>query len=880
MPSDLITAKLKTGITDGISIYKDQAAEIDLADFVDLKRITGQSLTYPYTGNPISQDGGVLAGKSVSKISSGENHTIVLNSDGSLAAFGRNLYGQLGNSSTSNSNTPVEVITGGALSLENITRIKCGYDALYATSYALSADGDFFGWGFLSNANSTVASPVYLTAGVLDFAVTGTDYWTHYRVVRKSDGLYYNRRVTSNITEYSLFQSNQVAALSGKTITQLEGSATAVYALCSDGTIFRVASFNDNFSSVTLNGALTGKTVSRLVGGIDRIFAICTDGTIAGLGANTYGKLGNGNAIGQTTWAAVSMTGALAGKTITDVSVGMEHTLFLCSDGTVAAVGRNANGQLGNGTTLNSTTAVKVFAGGHLNGKTPIAVEAGGYHSSVITSDGNLFTWGSDSFGQLGNGSPLANSTMPVPVLKDSFTRYNNHIRFTSVSMPDGLSFDGNLVETANIIGAPTETGTQNALIKIELSDFTLYNPIPASGNLYQVEGTTYLTVPFIVNEAPTSLDPVFTSIIANSDITIGAFENRTIYLMARQNLNWVQWHVESPPPGMDFVEGNRIAGTPNLYGEYEVTIKLSYRTDWSSPLIDEQKTITITVEKGRSEIDLTGLDAPWNGQAYVLSTGMQVGTATNLQIRATNDPESFTATGLPAGLTINNSGLISGTPTAAGIYLLTLTATNNVGTGTSKTLRVNVAAASTAPTPPPVFLENGGVDVFMDLQTRELSLTPPKAEATIASGATVVNSTKDKPLLIKSGEILWLNLRFTKGTKSVDPEPTAMRFGVASKIGGPLLMEGDAFTKVGTGSSAYYKMRVVGVAAEFGALIDDYYDEDAVEQIDAEGKVEASNETDIKGLSELKVTTGTGESISDIRSDTMEVVIKKSLLG
>jgi alpha-tubulin suppressor-like RCC1 family protein len=879
MPSDLITAKLKTGITDGISIYKDQTSEINLANFVDLKRITGESLTYPYTGNPISQDGGVLAGKSVSKISSGEYHTIVLNSDGSLAAFGSNVYGQLGNNSNSNSNnTPVEVITYGALSLENITRIKCGYDAPYSTSYALSADGDFFGWGRLSGSNHP--TPALLTTGVLDFAVSGTDFLIHYRVVRKSDGLYYNIRTSSSITVYSAFPSNQVAALSGKTITQLEGSATAVYALCSDGTIFRINSPVDNFSSVTLNGALTGKTVSRLVGGIDRIFAICTDGTIAGLGANTYGKLGNGNAIGQTTWAAVSMTGALAGKTITDVSVGMEHTLFLCSDGTVAAVGRNANGQLGNGTTLNSTTAVKVFAVGHLNGKTPIAVEAGGYHSSVITSDGNLFTWGSDSFGQLGNGSPLANSSIPVLVLKDSFTRYSNHIRFTSVSMPDGLSFDGNLVETANIIGAPTETGTQNALIKIELSDFTLYNPIPASGNLYQVEGTTYLTVPFIVEEAPTSLDPVFSEMIANDDITIRAFENRTIYLMARQNVNWARWLVENPPPGMSFVDGDQITGTPNIYGEYNVTIKLTYRMDWSSPLIDEEKTITITVEKSRPEIDLTELDTTWNGQAHILSSSIQVGTATNLQIRATNEPDSFTATGLPAGLTINSSGLISGTPTAAGIYLVTLTATNNVGTGTSKTLRMNVAAASTAPTPPPVFLENGGVDVFMDLQTRELSLTPPKAEATIASGATVVNSTKDKPLLIKSGEILWLNLRFTKGTKSVDPEPTAMRFGVASKIGGPLLMEGDAFTKVGTGSSAYYKMRVVGVAAEFGALIEDYYDEDAVEQMDAEGKVEASNETDIKGLCELKVTTGTGESISDIRSDTMEVVIKKSLLG
>ena len=427
--------------------------------------------------------------------------------------------------------------------------------------------------------------------------------------------------------------------------------------------------------------------------------------------------------------------------------------------------------------------------------------------------------------------------------------------------------------------------GIYNLILKIRLVNITrkannvTQEGHPGSTNV-ETQAITYFPLKIIVEEAPTSLDPVFTSIIANSDMTIGAFENRTISLMARQNVNSAQWLVENPPPGMSFVNGNQITGTPNIYGEYEVTIKLTYRTDWNQPLIDEEKTITITVEKGRSEIDLTGLDAPWNGQAYVLSSGTQVGTATNLQIRATNDPESFTATGLPAGLTINNSGLISGTPTAAGIYLLTLTATNNVGTGTSKTLRMNVAAASTAPTPPPVFLENGGVDVFMDLQTRELSLTPPKAEATIASGATVVNSTKDKPLLIKSGEILWLNLRFTKGTKSVDPEPTAMRFGVASKIGGPLLMEGDAFTKVGTGSNAYYKMRVVGVAAEFGALIDDYYDEDAVEQIDAEGKVEASNETDIKGLCELKVTTGTGESISDIRSDTMEVVIKKSLLG
>ena len=59
------------------------------------------------------------------------------------------------------------------------------------------------------------------------------------------------------------------------------------------------------------------------------------------------------------------------------------------------------------------------------------------------------------------------------------------------------------------------------------------------------------------------------------------------------------------------------------------------------------------------------------------------VGSAFSYQITATNTPTSYGATGLPAGLSVNSgTGLISGTPTAAGTSTVTLSATNGGGTG------------------------------------------------------------------------------------------------------------------------------------------------------------------------------------------------------
>lgn len=291
--------------------------------------------------------------------------------------------------------------------------------------------------------------------------------------------------------------------------------------------------------------------------------------------------------------------------------------------------------------------------------------------------------------------------------------------------------------------------------------------------------------------------------------------------------------------------------------------------------------------------INLNHFNSTTNAGEVVYSYSMQQNREVSIQILSSNSPTSFTAANLPSGLTINSSGLITGIPTSSGMFISTLTAINSAGSSVPKNLRFDVTAASAetgggsttvVPINPsgeaPTFLKNDGIDLFFDLQSRALSLTPPKEETAISSDTKVINTLVADRLLVKTGETLWLNLRFVKGTTPFDPLATALRFGVAGKLGGPLLMEGDSFTKVSTGSSAYYRMRVTAIENEFNAIIDDYYDDDSVEQVTEAREVQSNSTGDIEGLCEVVLTTGSGETIADLKSDTLGVLIKRSIFA
>jgi alpha-tubulin suppressor-like RCC1 family protein len=149
------------------------------------------------------------------------------------------------------------------------------------------------------------------------------------------------------------------------------------------------------------------------------VIVVDTTGMLYGWGYNGLGTLGNG-APGDTqrTPAAVVMTGVLSGKSIVALSGGTYHMLALDSAGRVYAWGSNHFGQLGNGTTVDSNVPVAVDTLGALAGKRIIAIAAGWDHSLALSADGAVFAWGSNGSGQLGDGTTV-NSDVPVAVRTD-----------------------------------------------------------------------------------------------------------------------------------------------------------------------------------------------------------------------------------------------------------------------------------------------------------------------------------------------------------------------------------------------------------------------------------------------------------------------------
>jgi len=130
--------------------------------------------------------------------------------------------------------------------------------------------------------------------------------------------------------------------------------------------------------------------------------AVLADGTVLAWGQNARGALGDGSKDDSNT--PVEVVG-LAGVRLTQVVGGNGHSLGLASDGTVLAWGSNAYGELGDGTTVDSLVPNQVPGLSDV-----VAIAAGSSNSYAVTDDGSVWGWGN---GNLGDGSPDASS---VPV--------------------------------------------------------------------------------------------------------------------------------------------------------------------------------------------------------------------------------------------------------------------------------------------------------------------------------------------------------------------------------------------------------------------------------------------------------------------------------
>ena len=126
-------------------------------------------------------------------------------------------------------------------------------------------------------------------------------------------------------------------------------------------------------------------------------------------GLNNYGQLGNGNTADAHSPLAIG----LPNRVTPVASAGSaDHTLMIGSDGNLYAWGYNVFGQLGNGTVTQELTPVQVSMP---SGVTPLSVAAGTDHSMALGSNGTVYAWGHNAFGQLGNGT-TTNSPVPTAV--------------------------------------------------------------------------------------------------------------------------------------------------------------------------------------------------------------------------------------------------------------------------------------------------------------------------------------------------------------------------------------------------------------------------------------------------------------------------------
>jgi hypothetical protein len=280
-------------------------------------------------------------------------------------------------------------------------------------AYALMNDGSLYTWGYNNNGEcglghtNVVPLPTLAAVGVVDAYKQpvggGFDITTNFFVILKNDGYLYG--------------------------TGYNGNGQLGLGDTTNRTSFTLMSWvGTNPKNVFVLGNYLGCLV-----------VLTSDGRIKVAGYNSYGQLGNGNNSSQLTgldvtnaWAGVA-SGVLSVKAsggfgYYDTVANYSSTLVMMitlpnSTNIVKASGCNTWGGLGNGGTTNTNIPVSVLNSTNV---VDIACFGGGpVTCQMLKSDGTLWAWGHNSYGQVGNGN-INNTPTPIQVLSNVATLLSN----------------------------------------------------------------------------------------------------------------------------------------------------------------------------------------------------------------------------------------------------------------------------------------------------------------------------------------------------------------------------------------------------------------------------------------------------------------------
>ena len=342
---------------------------------------------------------------SATAIAAGLAHSCALTRAGGVKCWGSNGHDELGNGTTRDSLTPVDVsgLTTGVRAVAAGVRHHC----------ALTSAGGVKCWGNTSFGNlgdgtnvrrftpvdvSGLSSGVRAIAAGMDHtcALTtagGVKCWGYNRFAALGDG-----------TTTDRWTPVDVSGLTSGVTAIAAGFGHSCALMGSGGVKCWGSVAGERRTPVDVPG-LSGVRAIATSGG--HSCALTSAGGVKCWGGNANGQLGDGTLNSSTT--PVDVIGLSGG--VTAIAAGTGGSCALTTAGGVRCWGLNDHGQLGDGTTANRSTSVAVS--GLSRGVTAIA--AGAFHTCALTSGGGVKCWGLNGSGQLGDKTTV-DRRMPVGV--------------------------------------------------------------------------------------------------------------------------------------------------------------------------------------------------------------------------------------------------------------------------------------------------------------------------------------------------------------------------------------------------------------------------------------------------------------------------------